>query len=87
MRGLPGEALQAIEPQVLNAVIVEANNPNTVLPGEFRQIEERDDFGALLVRRFIGPESFVKQMGRPGRRVVSFRTDQGFVDASGRGLR
>jgi len=26
-------------------------------------------------------------MGRPGRRVVSFRTDQGYVDASGRGLR
>jgi hypothetical protein len=26
-------------------------------------------------------------MGRPGRRVVSFRTDQGFVDATGRALR
>jgi hypothetical protein len=26
-------------------------------------------------------------MMRPGRRVVSFRTDQGYVDASGRGLR
>jgi hypothetical protein len=27
--------------------------------------------------KFIGPESFVKGMGRPGRRVISFRTTDG----------
>jgi hypothetical protein len=36
---------------------------------------------------FYGQESFVKQMMRPGRRVLSFSTDRGRFDASGRALR
>jgi hypothetical protein len=40
----------------------------------------------LLMRTFHG-ESFVKAMGRPGRRVVSFTTPHGPMDASGRYLR
>jgi hypothetical protein len=39
MRGLPDEALPAIEPQVLNAVITEANNPNNVPRGELKQLK------------------------------------------------
>jgi hypothetical protein len=61
-------------------------NPLTVPKGEIREVVKTDANG-LKVRHFIGQESFVKQMGRPGRRVVSFRTDQGYVDASRRGLR
>jgi hypothetical protein len=71
-RGLRNDALQALEPQLLTAVPVEANNPMTVPPGEFRKVEELDESGSLRIRKFIGPESFVKQMGRPGRRVVAF---------------
>ena len=86
-RGLRADALRALEPQLLAAVVVEANNPATVEPGHFRRIPEHDQYGHVTSFKFIGPESFVVGMGRPGRRVVSFRTDQGFVDATGRALR
>jgi hypothetical protein len=36
---------------------------------------------------FVGQESFAKQMMRPGGRVLSFTTDRGRFDASGRALR
>jgi hypothetical protein len=87
MRALKADALGALEPQVLEAAVVEANNPIHVTPGELRKVEELDDYGKLKTIKWIGQESFVRAMGRPGRRVVSFRTDHGYVDASGRGLR
>ena len=79
-------ALKIFEPQVLKACVKEYQNPNNVPLGELRKIERKDGFGNTKIE-FVGRESFVKAMGRPGRRVVSFRTDQGYVDASGRGLR
>ena len=87
MRALKADALAALEPQVLTACVAEANNPCHVAPGELRKVEELDDFGKLKTIKWIGQESFVKAMGRPGRRVVSFRTDHGYVDASGRAFR
>jgi hypothetical protein len=85
-RALNDSALDALEPQLLRAVHAEAHNPATVPPGEFRRVVETDQGGTRIVK-FIGQESFVKQFTRSGRRVVSFRTDQGFVNASGHGLR
>jgi len=85
-RALNDSALDALEPQLLRAVHAEAHNPDTVPPGEFRKVIEVDQ-GGTRITKCVGQESFVKAMGRPGRRVLSFRTDQGFVDASGRGLR
>ena len=85
-RSLRPDALQALEPQLLTAVVAEANNP-THVPGELKKIEELDETGALRMIRFVGQESFVKQMMRPGRRVLSFTTDRGHFDASGRALR
>jgi hypothetical protein len=58
-----------------------------VPPGELRKIEELDQYGQLKFIRGIGQDCFVKQMMRPGRRVVSFNGPLGPVDASGRGLR
>jgi hypothetical protein len=86
-RGLRADALPVFEQQLLPAVVEEANNPAHVPPGELRKIEEMDEYGKLKVIRFVGQESFVKQMMRPGRRVVSFTTDRGRFDASGRPLR
>jgi hypothetical protein len=86
-RQLKADALQIFEPQLLSAVVTEANNPAHVPPGELRKIEEYDEYGKVKTIKFIGQESFVRQMMRPGRRVVSFRTSNGYVDASGRGLR
>jgi hypothetical protein len=71
------------EKEMLQSCKAEANNPAHVPPGELRKIEGRDPYGQVRVIKFIGQESFVKQMGRPGRRVVKFRQP---VDWSGRAL-
>ena len=86
MRALPADVLSGFEDMLLPACKVEAFNPLTVPKGEIREVVKTDVNG-LKVRHFIGQDHFTKFMGRPGRRVVSFRTDQGYVDASGRGLR
>ena len=82
MRDLRADALDALEPQVLQAVAVEAINPENLAPGEIRAIEKVDEFGNKRID-WVGRESFVKDMMRPGRRVVSFTTDRGRFDASG----
>src|SRR5256886_16627018 len=74
-RQLKADALPILESQLLQACVVEANNPVHVPPGELRKIEELDEYGKLKTIRFVGQESFVKQMGRPGRRVKSFLFD------------
>src|SRR6516225_4750796 len=64
-RELKADALGVLEPQLLNACVVEANNPAHVPPGELKKIEELDEFGKLKTIKWIGRESFVKAMGRP----------------------
>ena len=71
-RRLDTEIFDNFEPQLLQAVRQAAYDPNTVPVGEFRVVPEVDANG-MKMNRFVGPESFVKQMGRPGRRVKSFR--------------
>jgi hypothetical protein len=75
-RGLPADVLNPFEAQLLSACVVEANNPIHVPPGELRKVEELDEFGKLKTIRWVGQESFVKAMGRPGRRVKSFLFDR-----------
>src|SRR5215472_14883906 len=75
-RGLPADVLNPFEAQLLSAAVVEANNPIHVPPGELRKIEELDEYGKLKTIRWIGQESFVKAMGRRGRRVKSFLFDR-----------
>lgn len=84
MRGLRSDALAAIEPQVLQAAVVEANNPAHVPPGELRKIERIDEYGKVKFIDFIGQDFFVKQMMRPGRRVVRFLAP---ADGAGRAIR
>jgi hypothetical protein len=87
MRNLPPDALQGFEPLVLKAAVEEANNPQNVPVGELRKIERFDETGRTRCIDWIGRESFVRAMGRPGRKVVSFNTPQGPVSASGMFLR
>jgi hypothetical protein len=72
VRRMPSDALEVFDPQLCQACKEEAYNPNTVPRGEFRIVPEVDSNG-MRIYRFVGQESFVKQMGRPGRRVKSFR--------------
>jgi hypothetical protein len=84
---LPQDAYDGFEPQLYPKVAAAADRPDSASAGELREVVRVDPKNGHKVHLFFGRESFVKEMGRPGRRVVSFRTDQGFVDASGRGLR
>jgi hypothetical protein len=70
------------EPELLQAVQRAAYDPTSVPVGQFRKVTEIAADGMKIVR-WIGQESFVKDMGRPGRRVVSFMTPHGRVNASG----
>jgi hypothetical protein len=70
VRTLRNDALDILEPQILQAVRAEAHNPSTVPPGEFRRVVRVDSNGMKIVE-WIGPQSFVKDMGRPGRRIKS----------------
>ena len=75
-RQLKADALQILEPQLLQAVVEVANYPQLVPPGELRKIERLDEYGKVKTIDWIGQESFVKAMGRPGRRVTSFLFDR-----------
>jgi hypothetical protein len=86
-RGLKNDsaALRALEPQLLREVVVQAQNPANVPRGEIREIKEYDRSGNIASSRFIGQESFVKAMTRPGRRVLGFRYPDGtFRNTNGR---
>jgi hypothetical protein len=63
------ELLAGLEPQVLAACLLEANNPLHVPKGQLKEIKRMDQTGHLRMIEFIGQESFVKQMTIPGRRV------------------
>ena len=71
-RALKADALDALEPQLLKAVVAEAVNPAHVPVGQLKKIERMDEYGKVKCIDFIGQESFVKAMGRPGRKVVRF---------------
>src|SRR5262245_40369752 len=75
MRQLPDDVLAGFEQMLLPACRTEAFNPLTVPKGEIREVVKTDANG-LKVRHFIGQESFVRQMMRPGRRVKSFLFDR-----------
>ena len=76
-RGMPADALAVFEPQLLTAVVAEANNPAHVPPGELKKIERLDDYGKVKCIEFVGQEHFTKQMSRPGRHVAQFITNHG----------
>jgi hypothetical protein len=86
-RKLPADALSILEPEILKACVTEANNPAHLEPGELKKVERLDETGRVRCIDWIGQEHFTKQMTQPGRRVVSFRTNQGAVDSNGHFLR
>lgn len=86
-RQLRDDALDAIEPLFLKVIEKEAIDPKNFAPGEIRGITKIDPQTGNKRIDYYGQESFVKDMMRPGRRVVSFTTDRGRFDASGRPLR
>jgi hypothetical protein len=86
---MPDDILANFEPDLYRAVRDIAFDPSSVAPGEMRRVVKVDQGGTKSVQ-WIGQESFVRdpQYGyRPGRRVVGFRTDHGYVNTMGNRLR
>ncbi len=92
--GVSNEALAEIERQILRSASKAATRPDdlahtpaakpdTVSPN-MKMVTMK--VNGQEVNRFYG-QQFCKSMGRAGRRVISFLTNHGYVDASGRGLR
>jgi hypothetical protein len=71
---LPDEAFAVAENQVYADATAAASNPVDLGAGELRQVTKTDPTTGVRTIVFYGKESFVKSMGRPGRRVSSFRT-------------
>ena len=71
---LPDSAFQIAEDTIYNDAISAAANPVDLEAGELRMVTKIDPSTGVRSNVFYGKESFVKKMGRPGRRVQSFRT-------------
>ena len=56
------------------------------LQGDMRRVVEVDGNGNKVVK-WIGAQSFVKDMMPPSRRVLGFRTPHGYMNTSGRYIR
>jgi hypothetical protein len=80
-RGLRADAFAVLEPQLLSAVSTSAFHPTSVPQGTIQRREATDSNGHKVIN-WIGEESFVKAMGIPGRRVVSFFTGNQVYDAA-----
>jgi hypothetical protein len=71
---LDDEAFAVAEAQVYSDAAGAASNPVDLAAGELREVTKIDPQTGVRSIVFYGKESFVKGMGRPGRRVASFRT-------------
>jgi hypothetical protein len=69
------DILDRIEPQVLRGVADSAFYTRAVPEGEMQRRVRYDSNGQKIIE-WIGPTSFVKEMGLPGRRVRSFLFDR-----------
>jgi hypothetical protein len=52
------------------AVARNVTRTDNMQPGEMRAVMVTDENTGMKIREWIGPDSFVKAMGRPCRRVV-----------------
>lgn len=71
---LNDDAFAIAETQVYTDAASAAANPVDLDAGELREVTKIDPSTGVRSIVFYGKESFVKGMGRPGRRVASFRT-------------
>jgi hypothetical protein len=70
IRDCPRDIRENFRPQIVKAYLAERANPSDLEEGELRPDVRRDHAGNIQEIRWHGRESFVKAMGRPGRKVV-----------------
>jgi hypothetical protein len=84
-RKLADDVLDRFEPQLIKDCGQAAYRSDSVPRGEMRRVEETDSNGSKMVK-WIGQQCFVRDLMPPSRRVLGFRTPQGFMNTSGRYL-
>jgi hypothetical protein len=75
--GLPDSAVPIFAEMMRERVEANIVRTDNMRPGELRLYIETDENTGSKIRCWVGPESFVKSMGRPCRQVHSFLTDRG----------
>jgi hypothetical protein len=86
-RQLETDAFDILEPRLLRAVRQAAYDPTSVPIGQFRRVVEHDPNNGQKMVKFIGQRSFIDDFKAPVRRVISFLTPHGRVNASGMPVR
>jgi hypothetical protein len=86
---IPDESLHVFANQLAERVKAAPYDPSTVEPGKFRKVDSADRDTGQRITTFVGPESFIKAMSVPGRKLASFRVPDStgsmrYVDTSGR---
>jgi hypothetical protein len=71
-RHMPMDVVETWERQIYPACRATGLSNDSVPPGQMREVETRDPRNGQRIINFLGKESFVKAMGRPGRQVISF---------------
>jgi hypothetical protein len=88
--GCKSDALNAIEPQILNEARLAATNPRLLAHTPAAKPDTLDpNIKAVTlngVTTFWG-DSFVRAMSRPGRRVAGFYTPSGYITTNGTMMR
>jgi hypothetical protein len=73
MSDLPDRAFDNIEKAIYSDAAAAALQPTDLGDGEFRKVTKTDPDTGLKQIHWYGNHSFIKDLGRPGRRVVGFR--------------
>jgi hypothetical protein len=78
---LPDETVPKFSELMRRCVEKNLYRVDNMQPGELRPIMVVDEQTGAKVRQFIGPDSFVKAMGQPCRRVIGglFQRDVGWL--------
>jgi hypothetical protein len=67
---MPDDVVHKYSELMRNAVARNVRRTDNMAPGELRSVLVTDENTGFKVREWVGPDSFVKAMGRPCRRVV-----------------
>jgi hypothetical protein len=86
-KNMPMDVVRVWAPQIYAACKAAGASNDSAPPGEMRMVTRVDPHTGFKENVWYGKESFVKEFTRPGRRVLSFRTDHGYVNSRGFPLR
>jgi hypothetical protein len=70
---LPNHALPQFTKMLLEGIERSVMRPDTVPDNTERSVYTRDENTGMAIRSFVRPDSFVKDMGQPCRRVDSIK--------------